>query len=189
MAGPVINLIPQGLLDLFSIRSGGRNPQTLLEQLAPTLNMERWYQEAKVLEVDFALTAVAASAGANNFSITATSPTNISNGADVIVPQSEVWVLLPGTCMRWNFSANAGQSISYTFAVLSPFSAVQMRTPMELQGFTVSDAAAVRAGNNVLAEPFWIQPGRTLRAFSHGAVVPAGTINPSGSLRLVRMRT
>jgi hypothetical protein len=189
MASPVINLIPQGLLDLFSIRSGGRNPQTLLEHLAPTLDMQRWYQEAKVLEVDFTLGAVAASAGANNFSITATTPTNISNGADIIVPQSEIWVLMPGTCMRWNFSANAGQSAYYTFALLSPFSTVQMRTPMELQGFTVSDAAAVRAGNNVLAEPYWIQPGRTLRAFSHGVVVPAGTINPSGSLRLVRMRT
>lgn len=189
MAGPVINLIPQGLLDLFSIRSGGRNPQTLLEQLAPTLDMQRWYQEARVLEVDFSLAAVVASAGSNNFSITATLPTNISNGVDIVVPQTEVWVLLPGTCMRWIFSANAGQSAVYGYTILSPFATVQMRTPLEVQGWASSDAAAVRAGHAVLTEPFWVQPGRTIRAFSHGVVVPAGSVNVGGSLRLVRMRT
>jgi len=184
----IINLIPQGLLDLFSIRSGGRNPQQLAEQLLPTLDMQRWYQEAKVLEVDFAVPQLVASADSGVIDIPVTTPTNLSNGTSVNVPENEVWMVLPGTCVRWQFSIGAGTSGRFGLQTRKA-GTVQMRWPMRAQGYDASSATIQYDGSMTMDLPYWIQSGGRIQVVSHGVVVAATeSITVSGSLRVVRMR-
>lgn len=38
-----INRIPQGFLDFFGLKSLGRNPEVLLDEVRPSLDMTEWY--------------------------------------------------------------------------------------------------------------------------------------------------
>jgi|SRR5688572_15799656 len=46
MASGPIQIFPPGLLGFFQIKNDGRNPQALLDQLAPQLDMLEWYMWA-----------------------------------------------------------------------------------------------------------------------------------------------
>jgi len=46
-SAPPLTLRPEGILSLFGIQSGGRNPQHLAEDLVPVVDLLGWYHQSR----------------------------------------------------------------------------------------------------------------------------------------------
>jgi len=173
MGPPPINRLPQGLLDFLGIRAGGRNPQTLTEQLLPTLDLLRWYKDSQQFLSHLSLSALVANQNAGILPLT-----NLPGLNSGLVPQNEAWILLPGTSVSWTFDVVAGlrargvlriQPDPGTGSVLLPL-------PMLPWGYDTSDAAVIQDGGMVLSTEQWMPPNSRLVVYSAGAL--AGAADP-----------
>lgn len=188
MAAP-INRIPLGLLDFFGIKSMGENPQVLVPTLQPTLDMFRWFGDLQAIDVFFAPPNIVANANPQSLAITNTGPVDLTDGANLSVPQNEVWFLLEGW-IGWSFvgvgAAGCNADFGFTFTGIS---AVSWAPPMELAGFTTSSATINRSGRRSMVNPFVLPPGYTI-LYSHFGIdgLAAGSISPALRLRLARCR-
>lgn len=180
-----INRIPRGLLDFLGIRSGGRNPQQLTEQLVPTFDLRDWYLESQTIEVNGNLAGFAATANAGFLSTTTTFPQNL--GA-CVVPSNEAWLLRAGSAYRWEFSLNAGQNHFGQLVIRNTTSQAFRYAPFNYGGYSQSDAAYVRGGQTVTLSDVWLHPGEQIQVLFDGALVPAGAIINRVCLSIVRLR-
>lgn len=180
---PPINRLPPGLLDLLGIRSGGRNPQVLLEQLQPHFDLTSWYLEASTIRTIATTTIGAGSAGVISFATS--SPVNIPN---LECPANEIWMAQPGCNIQWSFPVSAGHETRVVLMSRNIVSGVQMRWPMTLAGWDTSDAAFIREGEAVLQSQMWIPPGHRIQGVQFGTRAPAAVISITANLSLVRMR-
>jgi hypothetical protein len=90
---PPLNLQPSGLLGLFGIKNGGRYPQHLLAELAPQVELLRWYVTANARRYYGQVTPAVTSAWALQ-TIGSLEPEPILGSSTVLaVPTGEVWVL------------------------------------------------------------------------------------------------
>lgn len=185
---PPINVPLRGYLDFFGIKNGGVNPRTVGQDLFPMMDLQRWYMESRVLQLFSIPAALAVNTAADYFEITSTGPVNISNGVSLVVPAGETWLLLPGTRVGCSFAALANQACEVHLVARDPSSNSSAFLPMRPRdGFGVSSAAVVRAGNRTLAEPYWMGPGTTLSGYQFGTEVGAGSVSLGLTLRLVRL--
>lgn len=185
---PPINALPIGLLDLFGIKSGGKYPQHFVEALAPTFELQQWYLEAQVDTYTFSLQNLfAASASANLIAITATTPALPIVGGQLVVPNNELWIVLPGTRILAGFSANAGQSIDVDLLHRVNATDQFVWWPTRFRGFNTSDAAIIRNGIAVLDQTVFVPPGAQINGYHYGVLVPAGDVDIGGTLRLMRL--
>lgn len=181
-----INTALFGYLDLFQLRTGGRNPQVTADYIQPTIDLQRWYLESRVSSIQGNVNTVVATIGASQLTIATTTPAGLSNGTNIVVPSNEVWILMPGTRLRSILSANAGISGMAQLGILQ--NGLNAAIPMQVQGWNVSDAAGTRAQESTLMEMFWCAPGAQITANSLGMIVPAGNISFGLTLRVVRLR-
>lgn len=184
LAQPPLNRLPRGLLDFFGIKHGEWGPRTLSSQLVPTFDLLRWYLDTNALEIAADPPALAVNSGSTGISITNTSPVNLSNGVDLIVPQNEYWIFLEAS-VQTIFSAAAGQTARTGLRSIS--SAGQLFLwPMASGGYDASVAAVQQAGWSYLINPVFVPPGSTIAIQVWGAQVGAATIEFDGRFRLVR---
>lgn len=193
MAGPIttpppLNRQPNGLLDFFGIKNGGRYPQVLDERLQPVVDLLRHYTELAAQVFVWSGT-IAATQDASSTNIPTTLPTNLSVSSQLEVPNNEVWYIAAAH-IQWTMRAN--DSAQFNIADTDPFGAIPGYSrywPMYLQGSAAAAAApAVRRGISVLAQPVYVLPGRIIVAPHNGVVVTTGPVDYFGSISLVRMR-
>lgn len=184
-----INVTLRGYLDFFGLKNGGMNPQMPRGDLAPVMELQRWYLESRVVEYTIAPASLVANTDANYLAITATTPSNISNGVNLTVPQNEMWLLLPGTRLSAFFDVVANQGIEVTLVTRAPNNATVAFLPMmSRQGNGVSTAGIVRTLNVTLQDVYFVAPGMIISGYQFGASVPTNSIAFGGCLRLVRLR-
>lgn len=181
-----INRLPRGLLDFLGIRSGGRYPQQLSEQLLPMMDLGSWYKSANVFQLQCVGETAVANTNAGLFTFITPTPAF----ATFTVPQDEVWIVLPGSWIGWSMTATAG--IVYQASLVAfqaPSTIIIPWFPTRMRGFDTSSAAHTRAGMAILTDEVWLQPGYTLEGYRHGATVPAGSVTVTAGFGIVRLRT
>lgn len=170
MAGQ-LQVIPAGLLSLLGLKTGGRNPSSLGEQVAPTMDTLRWYLISEAEWVDFGTRVPAA--GFNGTTL---------NGQ---VPYNEVWYIHDiahvgdASLAAGDFIRNARCSYLYPgMGSTKPiFGTAQ---PVSLEG---------TAGRLTLTDQDrWLLPG-TFVGFYTGqfSMVAPGNVQSTG--RITRMQT
>lgn len=187
---PPINTPIRGLLDFYGIKNGGNNPRTLGTDIFPTMELARWYMEGSAEVFTFSRPAViAATGGPNLVAINATTPTDITSGGNLVVPETETWVLLPGSRIFAGMSAHAGTEITIGMvARLGATDQFEWVPWQPLEGFTTSAAALIRAQARTLLEPFFLRPGATVSVWHYGVTVGAGgSVDIAGTLKLLRL--
>lgn len=189
---PPINSPLRGFLDLFGIKNGGVNPGTVSPDVACTIELQRWYMESQSELFTFSRPAViAATAGPNVVAITATTPTDITTGGQLVVPETETWVLMPGSRFYAGMSAHAGTQIRIGAVAKAGATDLFEWIPFsgsEVEGFVTSSAALIQSQARIVSEPFFLRPGATLSVWHYGATVGAGgSIDIAGTLKLVRL--
>lgn len=190
LSPPPINSPLRGYLDFFGIKNGGVNPQTVAPDIAPVMDLQRWYMEGQADVFTFSRPAViAASASANLVAINATTPVDITTGGQLVVPETETWLLLPGSRAFAGFSAHAGSQIDIAFVARAGATDQFEWLPLnQRDGFVSSSAAIIQAQARTLSYPVWLRPGVTLSVWHYGATVGAGgSIDIAGTLKLVRL--
>lgn len=182
----VINRIPGGLLDLLGIRSGGRTPQQLTEQLLPQLMMNELYFMDAMREVAVSVTTITVSTNSQYLDLLTAGP---SLGSPVIVPSNEIWLIRRGsTSISWIMTMGAGTLVSMGLGHTRG-AAHFCDWPMVPNGYSSSDAAITRDGAMSLIEDVWVKPGSRLQLHLMGATVAATEqIGVVGALGVVRMR-
>lgn len=184
-----INVTLRGYLDFFGLKNGGMNPQQPASFLQPVMELQRWYLESRAIDYTWSFLQSAANANASVVNLGATSPSNISTGTDVLVPQSEVWVLLPGTRINVLFDALATQLGEGILVAVGPNGIVTQELPFtQLNGQRQGNATVRVSGTVTLAQQYWLQPGYSLRLRHFGIIAGAGDVLFTGTLRLVRLR-
>jgi hypothetical protein len=189
MAAP-INVSLRGYLDFFGLKNGGMNPQQPAGFLQPVMELQRWYLESRAIDYNWSRLFVA-NANASNLQLTATTPSNLSNGADVIVPQSEIWAVLPGSRIFWLFDVVAAQSCTgLSYITQGPSNIVAETLPMYPSRGSIASNATVRvSGETVVDQVYWLQPGYALRVKHYGIITGAANeISVDGTLRIVRLK-
>lgn len=97
-----VNRIPHGYLDFFGLKSLGKNPNVLLDDVRPTVDLREWYLRTNAQAVRFNQQLVAGSA------YPASDP-HIATGAQV-VPAGEWWYVHSCTLIVFSMAAAVVQS-------------------------------------------------------------------------------
>lgn len=183
---PPLNVQPTGLLSFFGIKTGGRYPEQLATFLTPTIELLPWYAAFQWLEVETgsAMTIIA-NTNTSALQITATSPTNLSAGGQLRVPQTELWYI-----PRWKVGWTIDNAAGFTDATLELVGGTGPidNPPNALSGFT-GGAAMTRAGHRSGIEPVFALPGTVIQIRQFGTQPGAGgTVAFNFALKLVRLR-
>jgi hypothetical protein len=185
-----INVSLRGYLDFFGLKNGGSNPQIPATFIQPTLDLQRWYLESRAIDYNWSRLFVA-NTNAANLQLTATTPSNLSNGTDVIVPQDEVWAMLPGSRIFALFDVTASQlCLGLEYITQGPNNIVAEHAPMEpWRGSTVSNTTIRVAGDTALGQTWWLQPGYAVRVKHYGIITGAANeVLTDGTMRIVRLK-
>jgi len=184
MFTPPINRLPDGLLDFLGIRSGGRNPQNLTEQLLPTLDLTRWFKDVQQFVDTANLDPLIANTNAGLIPLT-----NLVNAG--LVPQNECWFVLPGTAITWTFAVVAGLRIRGNLVIQrNPgVGSTLLDLPCRQWGYDASDAAIIQSGGMTLTEEMWMPPNSRLTFSVAGALAdPVNNIFLQATISIVRLR-
>lgn len=184
LRAPIINSSLRGYLDFLGIRFNGRNPQQAGEVLQPTFDLELWYLESQVLEVSPATVTLNADAGQNNVDMNVV---GLSTAGQLVVPTTEMWILMPGTAVSIGFTAVAGQSGRVGVGVIVNTAVVGVGTSVNFEGESQSDAAIARGGRSTIYRPQFIGPGQRIVWRHFGILAAANNVTLNASLRLVRL--
>ena len=190
---PPLNIQPNGLLGFFDIKNGGRYPHQLGDTLQPQLELLRWYVAANSIEVGTTpgpAFQLLASQGTTSHQITATAPFNLSDGTQVMVPQTEFW-FIDRWSVNWTINSSATpQSIRVVPVTTPAGGAPSVRVPCAFGGYTtgVSAAGIHLAGHASMLDPIILRPGPILALLNEGAIADANGINVNTQIRLARFR-
>lgn len=172
-----INVELRGWLDFFGLKNGGANPQLLGTSIAPTMDMQRWYMESRARLDAFPLANVVASRAPTASQI-------------AVVPNHEVWILVPGTAVVMQMSANAGTVVSARLFCSGNGQQPQW-LPMDQSSdlYSQSSATNVREYVRTLSSPVWLPPSAIVYIRDDGITIGAGgSVTPSAYLKTVRLR-
>lgn len=189
--------IPEGLLSFFDIKSMGQYPTRLSTDLIATMDLFRFYADQSAEEGVATIAPFAAGSGttaalditAANWSAGGLTNFAVAGATQTVVPNNEVWIVLE-MCIRWKFTATAGQEIACAIqvnpAAVSP--SMGLIVTDQVQGFTTSNATIGRAGQSSSSRPFFLLPGCTIKAWHAGDLVPGGQIDVDIYGRIRRLR-
>lgn len=173
---PALQVIPPGLLGFFQLKSGGKNPSALGEDLSPVLECFRWYMQARLENslqfIGFSAIAVNV-VGAFNFS-----PNNI------LVPENEIWWVENFTVQ--SAALAAGEELMMVPMMLGP---PQLGSISNYALGTTAFVANAGDRYSIPATPpgFFAPPGSSLGFFVN-RIVTAGNITISGFARVARCK-
>lgn len=193
MRTPPINRLPRGLLSFFGIKSAGRNPQVLTEELLPTLDLQNWYDEGAMVEAQVdPIVFNTNPVGGSLIAPVSVSPVG-TLPPTLICPQNEVWKVKVGSGVRWRFAPNA--TPGHCRCVLAtqlpgPVTPFYRPWPMQEWGEVDSRAAALTEGGAVLFEELWVHPNEQIRilvARIEGIAV-GDEVTLEANLSIVRLR-
>lgn len=186
--GP-LNRLPRGLLNLVDLQSNGRVPDQLRDEVQATLEMTPFYEAQ--LEQTFQLIRTtqipAGSLNNTNYIWESTAPLDITTGANLIVPNNEMWVVKDYTAFI-NIGA-AAADFMFMRLQLFPAGASRIWIPQRIYGSptgTSNAAVAVTVGAQSTG-PFVAQPGSSIQVTSGGHTLTAAA-TLSGSMRVIRLR-
>lgn len=163
-----INRSPSGLLSFFGIKNTGRNPSTIGDSLAPTLELVPWYlsQNSESLEFTGAVPGIGFNPGWFN------------------VPENETWACLGCTC---NSQAVLGAGAVLTIgggwirnpnlSIVAPLTTIGTRTT----------AGVVAAAWSPVGIVSFVPSGARIGVYC--TELAAGPINVTMNLTVVRMQT
>lgn len=151
MSGP-IQLIPPGLLGLFQLKTMGRNPSELGEQVIPTLEMFKWYlmtnQREQLVQSAAGITTVGYDIILNSDTLSA-----------MRVPPNQWWYVHSFDML--SDLIPAGQSLIFRLAWQNQGSSSSaVHYPGEIPVSVTGGGAGVIAFSH--AADFWLPPGSTL---------------------------
>lgn len=156
--GP-IQLTPPGLLGLLQLKTGGFLPDTLKQDVQPTINMEPWYLRATA-SVLYALPIRNLAPGVYNDFVGWAAP------ADIRASNTDTWYV-------HNFTIQCfGNASSITYA--RPAVQYSGGVPSFFGLGDVSPALAAGGTSLIVARDFWIPPGAELGMYV-GTVGAGGT--------------
>lgn len=166
---PPINRLPGGLLSFLGIKNGGRTPQVLSEQLAPTFSLVDWYLQTNSLSLQQNGNVTAVGFNANWFT----------------VPSGETWAVL-STMVNSQAALGAGVTIAFGGAWIR--SALQvLPSPLTLMSpsFTTG-AVAVAASAPAGAAVTFVPPGGVIGVYCSALV--AGPVNTTLTINYVPLQ-
>lgn len=176
---PPINRHPNGLLDFFGIKNGGRNPQYLLPSLSPTIDLLQHYAQANAINTAYVY-APAASVGGGFLA-------GLDGVTDVVVPPTEMWLI---AAMEMEISILPGNSTLLGLPSILATSSIYGRTLMAgYVGSVASDAAIVRFHNQAMEPgPHYIPPGSSIKMGFPGYNRVSGSLSIVTRLSYVPLR-
>lgn len=175
IAPPTINRTLRGFLDFFGIKNGGNNPDQVLSAIAPVMDMFQWYAYANATYHSLTRTLVA-SESAQSFSLVNVVPSLPSASAvQLQVPQTETWLILPGTSVLATLNNVAGQAIEVDLITQDPQS---VHFHPVLSGPKVGSNGSATFGSvsstRTNFQTMFLNPGWFLQGWHYGALIPAG---------------
>lgn len=187
-----IGSIPQGLLDLFAIKNGGQNPDSLTSQLQAQIDLFGFYRLFK--EQYFRLgmanqTSQGVNTAMNWSNATPVDPNNpISDGTLVRVPQNQVWIVTEYDVIT-NFNAIAGEGAGPIPGYAMDLGGVaEFYTPPSTGwGQNVSDAGIAVSSRWSLNDWLWLPSGARLVAVNARPLTTASNLSVHGRIRLLRL--
>jgi hypothetical protein len=179
-----LNRIPSGLLDFFRIKSMGQYPQRLGDTVLPIMDLFRFYADDQATEVFFSGAQIVADTGTTTFSITSTSPVDITTGGVLLVPNGEIWIVLEGS-VSWNMTTTG--TADFGLVGLGQPNGLAWLFPMSLTGFTQGVVGAARGGRRALDRPMFMRPGTQLAVYCAGVTIAGGTTDWTVRFRLLRL--
>jgi hypothetical protein len=185
---PPINQLPRGLLGFLGIKTGGRYPSQLLEQVQPTLDLLYWYGHANAQYVSFG--QIALGPGATDADAVFVPWVSATPSIPVVVPGNETWLITEAT-LRMTFNAVAGGVVHGAVLASTFQTSLNVRTwPMT---FSRPEALSSNANYGVgsyatLNRPILLNPGEAV-GFAHGGfeLGAGGNLFANGSMTLLRL--
>lgn len=184
-----INLLPFGLLGFLGVKNGGRYPRDLHSSIQPMFEMLRWYVAANCLEVSStspAFQLVANEAGSTTHLITATTPTDLTTGGSLVVPQTEFW-WVDRWSVNWVLNAQPGAEIDVCMVTTPTGGSSSVRVPATAGGYRTSSAAIARAGHVSMDTPIILRPGTIMSLVNLGYTDGGAGVNVNTQLRIARL--
>lgn len=189
---PPLNSIPWGLLDLFGIKSMGRNPQHLDKVVYPSIELLPWYVAARQTHHTLTRANLTAVNSANQFYAFSSA----TLGLPTTVPQTEWW-LISNYAMRWRSGGATGIGVwgGFNLAVsrVGATASVDQCLPCTFSG-NVYNSPSVEAnqGQVICHQPpdgfTLLSPNTQLGWWASALIVPAGEeIAVEGTISVVRL--
>lgn len=186
--GP-IQVIPPGLLGFLQLKSSGRNPTQISEELRGVLDLTSWYYQARVIE--FTLSPDIPGAGTMNRAISVASGRgfktwNGGTATSCTVPQTEWWWIDRYTIRAHQAGAGAAGDVDIFQPVIHTTTAGATLTHALGNPFELPFSLTVDRDGLISVGGFFAPPGSELGL---GIVehLSAQTTNYEGFLRLVRL--
>jgi len=171
--GP-LQVLPQGLLGFFNLKSMGANPAYMPDLVQPTLDLFEWYMETNSILIS-GMTNTATAVGFTGWAV----PT-----AGVTVPQSEWWWVSKYS-IHSEVIAGASGDLTFRCAYANPTVPVIDYWPIGEPSLRFDPAAAIAAVDKqkiCSAENFWLPPGSGL-GFWVDDITGGTAIDLQGALR------
>jgi len=185
--------IPRGLLGFLDVKTGGTYPTALGGVLTPTLDLSAWYASGAELLTGVGTTVNDATVDGTRINMTVTSPTNLSDGTLVRVPQTEIWLLPqwtvdPGVDIAGGDVADFGPCVANDNGFYMP--------PSMLAGDIKGEIGVIGQDHfgparSLLAFPpgLFLRPGETMQMIVYQSLFPsAGSVQPRSRFLLQRFR-
>lgn len=189
-----INRAPTGLLDYLGIRAGGRQPQSLSEQLFPFIDLGEFYKRAQQFEVAWTLASFVTDAARAALAIPSTSPVQLAPSGSVIVPSNELWILRASlTGMRWTLTNGGSVSMAkFAYGAQGPnaswFTVLPCTTGVGFDSIPAATPVNLAGGCSLLND-VWLPPGTAVSVHCFGVELTAPSeVQLAGALSVVRLR-
>lgn len=182
-----LNRIPGGVLDFFGIKSFGQNPQNLEAKVQPTLDMLLWYAQTNAFYMEVPTITLATTLGVAGGTVEfpATSPTNLANGTQLVVPSNEVWFIHEFvTKAIYN---NGGDLGEFWPAIHEYPTGITRPQPCTTSQFHVGTATYVRTAWASMERPIFVAPGSFICAYHGGYVSVANSLQIQAIIKMNRM--
>lgn len=189
---PPLNRIPWGLLDLFGIKSMGRNFQHLSEDLSGTIDLLEWFTETVTIDYALSRNNFTALTSEGFFPWASADPALPLVSGAVTTPADEYW-LVRRYNVQWRF---INGTAAFKSCHLAPGGTAQNNSnriytaPFTVAGLTDSSVIIDGSGGVAAWEGFWLmKPGMVPGMFAHSLILPAGEeVVVNGGISLHRLR-
>lgn len=177
--------IPRGLLSFLDVKTGGTYPTVLGGLLQPTIDLTEWYG-AEAQHYTAVGAAVGTTVAGNKLPFTATSVTDLTNGANLVVPDREIWRLNEATVDLGN-GANAADIFHCALCIRFNTTANRFFIPPQTLHGDPGAGVAFNRAYYALDRPLLVAPGNEIALETIRVSAAAGTpFTPTARLVLAR---
>jgi len=183
----LIQRVPRGLLSFLDVKAGGDYPTNLVTQLQPTIDLQAWYA-AEAQHYTCTGAAIGTTASSTKLPFTGTTVDNLSDGANVAVPQNEIWLLHDATVEMSN-GVTAADIFDTVLSIGFNTTANRHIIPAQTLAGNPYAGVATNTAYRSLNKPLFMAPGNELCLRVIRATAAAGTpFTPVARIRVLRFR-